>query len=164
MATFAIRQLSLTDVYSLAPYVAGMALVPTMACAAGKEAPPPWPQLLLSHTQLMSHFTFMRRSTAVSGGRWWTLLSSAFCHVDGAHRDRNLISLVCSGAHPMASLGPLGFAAVFFGGHAAAAMNTAAHTMQVERVLGNLTWDVAPSLTPHAARLWSSAAPASSPC
>ena len=77
------RNLSLADAKVVAPYAVAFAAIPTLAAAGGREHYPPWPVLPLSTTTLLSHFTFVR---AKLPARWWSLLSSAFTHLDANHR------------------------------------------------------------------------------
>jgi membrane associated rhomboid family serine protease len=133
----------------------GIGLVPTIACAAGAEARPNWPQLLLSHADILKHFTYVR-----DDGRPWTLLTSALCHADAEHRERNALTLLAAGWDPARSLGYVGFALLFFGGHVAALLNNAGHLLQLQRRLEANTYNLLPSWgTNKAARWWISAMP-----
>ena len=85
MAAVGWRNLSLVDAKVVAPYAVAFAAIPTLAAASGREHYPPWPVLPLSTTTLLNHFTFVR---AKLPARWWSLLSSAFTHLDANHRDR----------------------------------------------------------------------------
>ena len=164
MALLATHRLSLPDLKELArsmgPVVAGIALVPTLACAAGAEPPPSWPQLPLSHDVLMRHFTHAPAKTLalnMTRPNWWTLATSSLCHVDASHRDNNLLGVLSAGWKPATALGPVGFALTFFGGHACAALNTVGHELQRRNWINAKTGSImGPSLTSHAAKLWSS--------
>ena len=161
MAVVAFRRLQLSDFYELAPYAAAFALVPTLACAAGHEALPPWPVLPLTHHNLITHFTYTTKENLRV--RWWTLFASAFCHADAAHRDRNLVNLLLAGLQLVPEVGRCGLAALFLGGHAAAALNSRGKTMQLERYLDASTGSLAPSwLSARAAKLWSASGPTQS--
>ena len=165
MATIAIHQLSLADWRAAAltcvPIV-GFGLVPTLACAAGIEAPPPWPQLPIGHAKLLEHFTMTSGQNVTDGlSRPWRLLTSALCHADAEHRDRNALALIASGWGPARALGGLGFWLAFFGGHAIAVLNRSGHLLQLRRHIDATTYGYLPTwATPTAARLWQKAAPA----
>ena len=103
--------------------------------AAGREPLPPWPVLPLTHSNLLSNFTFTIENLKRANPKWWTLLTSAFCHSDAAHRDRNLVNLLLCGLQLAPELGRLGLAVTFLGGHAAAALNARGLRLQLERFL-----------------------------
>jgi len=130
MAAVGWRNLSLADAKVVAPYAVAFAAIPTLAAASGREHYPPWPVLPLSTTTLLNHFTFVRTKLPA---RWWSLLSSAFTHLDANHRDSNLLSLLFSALPLARRLGSRGMAAVFLGGHIAAALNTRGRVLQLER-------------------------------
>ena len=67
------------------PIAAGMLVVPTLACAAGREPREAWPQLIIGVQTLLSNFTHSPDSEAA--GRWWTSLTCGLCHSDAARRD-----------------------------------------------------------------------------
>lgn len=160
MAVVAVRRLQLHDFYELVPYAAAFAAVPTLACAAGREPLPPWPILPLTHSSLLANFTFTADNLKLPRARWWTLFTSAFCHSDAAHRDRNLVNLLLCGLQLAPELGRFGLALTFLGGHAAAALNARGVRLQLERFLDARTGRLAPSwLSGKAAELWSTAAP-----
>ena len=159
MTTIAIHQLRLSDVRNLAltlgPPLAGFVLIPTLACAAGSEAPPGWPQLPLGHATLLEHFTHVQ-----GGGRSWTLLTSALCHADAAHRERNMLALVSAGWGPARELGRVGFALAFLGGHVAAVLNRSGHLLQLRRSLDANTYGMLPQWAQASgAKLWQQAVP-----
>jgi hypothetical protein len=54
-------------------------------------------------------------------------------HGDYEHLVHNLVSLLVSGYRPWATLGAAGFYAAFFGGGAAAALNSASKNLQLRR-------------------------------
>lgn len=142
------------------------AVVPTLACAAGAEPLPQWPTLIaLDHQTLLSHFTHLR------GGKnwweelvdlptrknWWTIATSALCHADAKHRDSNILGLLSAGWKPAHELGALGFALTFFGGHAAAILNTDGQRAQLRNYFNASTGGYTPQLASWASRLWDSA-------
>ena len=160
MAVVALRRMQISDFYELAPYAIAFAAVPTLACAAGREPLPPWPVLPLTHSNLLSNFTFTIENLKRANPKWWTLLTSAFCHSDAAHRDRNLVNLLLCGLQLAPELGRLGLAVTFLGGHAAAALNARGLRLQLERFFDARTGSLAPTwLSGKAAKLWSTAAP-----
>lgn len=157
MAAVGWRNLSLADAKVVAPYAVAFAAIPTLAAAGGREHYPPWPVLPLSTTTLLSHFTFVR---AKLPARWWSLLSSAFTHLDANHRDSNLLSLLFSALPLARRLGSRGMAAVFLGGHIAAALNTRGRVLQLERYVDRSTGRLAPSwLSAGVAKLFNTASP-----
>jgi membrane associated rhomboid family serine protease len=168
MAVVAFRRLQLSDFYELAPYAIAFAVVPTLACAAGREPLPPWPVLPLTHEQLLANFTFRQEQslltnftfTQSSRKKWWTLLTSAFCHADAAHRDRNLVNLLLCGLQLAPDLGRSGLAITFLGGHVAAALNGRGLRLQLENFLEAQTGRMAPQwLSGKAAEIWTKSAP-----
>ena len=159
MTAIAIHQLRLSDVrnlaFTLGPPLAGFVLLPTLACAAGSEAAPPWPQLPLGHATLLAHFTHVQ-----GDGRPWTLLTSALCHADSAHRERNVLALISAGWGPARVLGRAGFALTFLGGHLAAVLNRSGHLLQLRRSLDAHTYGLLPAWAQASgAKLWQQALP-----
>lgn len=148
MSLLALAELRLADFRLVAPYAFAMAVVPTIACAAGAEHPPPWPIITLSHRALLRHFTHHAGTD-----RWWTLLTSALCHSNLQHLQGNLVALLTAGRRPSMTLGAEGFALLFFGGHIAASLNTAGSRKALENYLNASTGQLAPSLIPAAARV-----------
>ena len=164
MATVALHQLRYSDVraaaLTLAPPLIGFAIVPTLAHAAGVELPPQWPQLPISHAMLLQNFTTVGGQDMPDLTRPWALLSSALCHADAEHRDRNALALIGAGWGPARALGAAGFWLAFLGGHVLALLNRSGHLLQLRRHIEASTYGWLPTwATPTAARLWSHAAP-----
>jgi membrane associated rhomboid family serine protease len=142
------------------------AVVPTLACAAGAEPLPQWPTLIaLDHQTLLSHFTHLRSGKnwweelvdLLKRKNWWTIATSALCHADAKHRDNNILGLLSVGWKPAHELGALGFALTFFGGHAAAILNTDGQRAQLRNYFNASTGGYTPQLASWASRLWDSA-------
>ncbi len=152
MATIALHNLTrgelLDYAYAVGPFLAGIALLPTLSCAAGREPPPPWPTLPLSHAQLSKHFLFSQGSPV------YTCATSLLAHLDSSHQANNLIGVALAGWRPARALGPLGFAAVFVGGHLAAVLNSAGRRDQMRLWMDSQTRGMATWVTPRAARIW----------
>ena len=140
---------------SVGPIAAGFVLVPTLACAAGHEPPETWPQLALSLPTLYKHFT--HTSDAPIHGRWWTCLTCGLCHADAAQRDHALRGLLLAGWGPTSELGALATGFSFFGGSAAAALNSGGRDLQTQKWLDSSTGGWAGWVTPRAARLYNAA-------
>ena len=110
---------------------------------------------MLSMPTLLAHFT--HTSESLKSGRWYTCLTCSLCHADAAQRDHALLSLLLAGWGPAASLGVAATAAIFFGGTAAAALNSAGRDLQTRRWLDNSTGGWAGWVTPRAARMYNAA-------
>lgn len=157
MATIAIRRLTLGEYYEralvAAPVLVGIALVPTLAGAAGREALPALPLLPLSHSALLEHFTCT--ALGVTQRRWWTYLTYALAHSDAQHKWQNLAGVALAGFQPAGELGRAGWLFTFFGGVVAAALNGPGRELQLTNWLDRHSGGLLSRLTPHAARLWS---------
>ena len=154
VATHLLTWRDVTDVaLALGPILLPTAVVPTLACAVGAEPPPPWPRLPLSWDALHRHFTYVRGSD-----RWWTVFTSALCHADARHRDQNLAGVLSAGWSAQRALGPEGTAFTFFGGHAAAMLNSSGHQAQLSNWIRSATGGLTPAwLASQAARAWDTA-------
>ena len=164
MATVAIHQLQWQDVielvWALGPLALPTALVPTLACSVGAEPKPPWPLLPLGQANLLRHFTYVRGDASFPSGRWWTVLTSAFCHLDAVHRDHNLVGLISTGCSVHRALGPAGCAVTFLGANVVAMLNSAGREVQLANWIRSNTGGWAPGwFASNAARVWDGAAP-----
>jgi membrane associated rhomboid family serine protease len=157
MATIALHTLySHRDLIAYAqtagPYLASIAVMPTIASAAAAEPLPPWPQLPISHDELLRNFTHTSGDAAC--GRGWTSATCLLAHTDHHHRVHNLLGLAVAGWRPARALGAQGFALTFVGGGVAAALNSAGREVQVRNWLDNGTRGWASYVTPRMAKLW----------
>lgn len=97
---------------SVAPLLIGHLVVPLLSEPAN---PPRWrsviPALDVSAEALC--FTYER----LEGGRWWTMFTSVFVHLDQAHALANMAALIQSTNRVACQFGPVGVWSIFFGGH-----------------------------------------------
>ena len=146
MSLLALAELRLADFRLVAPYAFAMAVVPTIACAAGAEHPPPWPIITLSHCALLRHFTHHAGTD-----RWWTLLTSlstqsaAFAGKSGRAADCRTPALDDSRSR--------GFCSALFRWTHCCQLNTAGSRKALENYLNASTGQLALSLIPAAARV-----------
>ncbi|KAL1529490.1 hypothetical protein AB1Y20_000436 [Prymnesium parvum] len=159
MSVVWLRTLSRGAFYDYAlgvgPIAAGFLLVPTLNCAAGREAPPGWPQLPLPLAMLHCHFT--HTSEAHSSGRWWTCLTCGLCHADANARAHSLLGLLLAGWPVASSFGVLPPVVTFFCGTAGAALNSNGRDLQTRKWLDSSTGGWAGWVTPRVARLYNAA-------
>ena len=160
MVLLAIAELRWKDFSVVAPYAIACGLIPTLGHAAGKEPAPPWPTLALSHAELIRNFTHVHSAgttlaASVRRDRWWTVLTSAFCHAEINHLRSNVLNMLVCGRKPSMLLGAQGFAGLFFGGHIAGILNTSGSLKQVENYLNASTGQMLPTqVMPTAASLF----------
>ena len=157
MATFS-RVVSVRDAldYALdcAALALGMAVVPTLAAAAGREPLPSWPTLPLSVRFLQEHLCV--RAAGIPSERWYTALSHIACHMDATHRHDNICALVLTGWLPWSVFGRAGWLATLLTGAAVAALDPFhSRQEQIRAYIDAQSGRVLPGgITSGAARWW----------
>ena len=162
MATVALRHLNLNDAlnyaFDSAVFIAGVAILPTIAAVEKREPLPPWPVLPLSLPFLRTHFTLAGPSkTVLQSDRWYTVLTHMLCHVDANHRSSNVMALLCTGWNVWSAFGRRGWLGTLLAGTVVASFDPLrGRERQLRGWLDTQSGQLVPSLTPHVARLWAS--------
>jgi len=107
------------------------------------------------------HPDLLLTEAGIRKGKWWTLVSSMFVHMDMQHLLSNLEGLVVAGISVHRDLGCIGLYGVFFGSGVAAGLNSRGRLRQAEKQLasslGPAPEHIAGLAVPEGARsLWDS--------
>lgn len=125
-------------------YVLSCALVAAPICGLptleeARQGRLMWPRPLFCelHEFWRHHPELLLTEASIRKGRWWTLVSSMFVHMDTQHLMSNLEGLIVSGISVHRDLGCLGLYGVFFASGVTAGLNSRGRLRQAEAQLAS---------------------------